>query len=255
MSCLPTSAVALAVALILLPAASAKAPDTEGLAEELSRLRGEVEELSARVEGEKESQRMRLRSLATQKADLEIELRREEVRLQQATKSLEEQKDRVAAAAEADAALKPALLAAIDTLRAAVRAGLPYRVSDRLAELDGLATRVRDDLLAPGRGVARLWSRVEDELRLTRESALDRQVVDLGGEKVLADVVHVGTVMIFFRTKDGRYGHAERAEDGWAWREVTSAVGKEDLQAFFESFDKRVRVGFFEVPNPLEGSP
>lgn len=227
------------------------APDVGALAEELAELRGAVEELSTGIQAAKEAQQMRLRSLGTQKADLEIELRREALRLEQLRGRLDEHRAQAEEAAEAEEALAPAVVRALSVLREAVSAGLPYRVPDRLGALDELETRLSDGVWTPGRAVARLWSSVEDELRITGDSALDRQVVRLDGDEILADVLRVGTVMIFFRAPEERYGYAEHSDSGWSWRQADAKADVERLRALFDSFDKRVREGLFEIPNPL----
>ena len=72
-----------ALSVLLIASAARASESTEGLAEELVRLRGEVEQLSAELEIKKEENRSRLRSLTQQRTDLELEIQRETLRLKQ----------------------------------------------------------------------------------------------------------------------------------------------------------------------------
>ncbi|MFB6373638.1 MAG: DUF3450 family protein, partial [Bradymonadaceae bacterium] len=100
---------------------------------------------------------------------------------------------------------------------------------------------------------SRLWQFVEDELRLSRENGMYSQVIELGGEEVLADVARVGMVSLYFKTEDGRVGVAERTDEGWRWQTIRKEKQKRRIEKLFESFKKNIRVGYFELPNGLGG--
>lgn len=226
------------------------------LAERLATLRGEVEELSEQIEAQKADTRGRLRSIASQKMDLEMQVQREELRVRQLRKAREEQLEEVEAGEEARAQLEPTIRASIDRVRASVERGLPFKVEERLAELDELERRLDEKVLPPERAGARLWQFVEDELRLTRESGLYRQTIKVGSEEMLADVARLGMVALYFKTNDGRVGHVRRAGAGeWEYVELTEEGQVEQIMALFDAFKKNIRVGYFELPNGLVDAP
>jgi hypothetical protein len=231
--------------------AHAEEPDFEALAAELARLRTEVESLSEQIEDKREDTRARIRTLAAQKSNLEAEAQREELRLEQLQQSLEKVQTRVREASQAQRELKPAFLAAADAVAAAVQAGLPFKTDSRTQDILQLRKDVEEDVVAPTTAVSRLWSRVEDEVRLGRENGLYQQIISLDGQEILADVARVGMVMLFFRTESGRYGKAERSGEGWRYVAITEPEEVKRLEAFFQSLERRVRVGFFELPNAL----
>ena len=228
------------------------AEDPAALAAELARLRQQVETLTTAIDAEKEGLKTELRALETQKTDLALQIQKEELRVRQLEHSLAERRRILQTGAEAGDALAPTVRDAIGRIREAVEAGLPFKRGERLADLETLRQQLDDGLVAPIDTVARLWERVEDELRLARETGLYQQVVDLGGEKVLADVAKVGMVMLFFRTKDGRYGHAVRDAKGqWSYRVLPDEADRKQVAAFFDALKKQIRVGFFELPGAL----
>jgi hypothetical protein len=230
--------------------------DDSTLAADLARLRGETEQLAAALETEKEEARMALRGLLAQKTELELELRREEVRLAQLRERAAERRERAAADVAARDALRPAVAAAVGELAAVVRAGLPFHPTERAAQLEQLGAHLEDGLLTPHQAVARLWDRVEDELRLTRESGLYRQVVPVDcppgrtcpEAEALVDVVRVGMVGLLFRAPDGRLGRADRTADGWGFPVFRDEADRARTAALFDAFGKQVRTGFFELP-------
>jgi hypothetical protein len=234
--------------VLLLLAPSARAQDAGKLAAELSRLRGEVETLSGELNVKKDDFKARMRSLASQKTELEMELQREVLRLKQLRESRARQKARVTRNEDRKQSLRPVLGEALDIVRAATREGLPFQIHDRLSDLDRLERQLKDGTLGTPTLLARLWGKVEDEFRLARENGLYRQVVPLGDAEVLAEVARVGMVMLFFTTRDGRVGRAVREGDTWSYRLYREDEDVQRVAALFDAFKKRIRVGFFELP-------
>ncbi len=249
----PLGATALLALLGILAAGAAevRAADGAALAGELARLRSEVEGLAEQLDAEREAQRARLRSLATRKADLEMELQREQMRLDQLRQARARQRTRVEQTEQRKEALRPAVLAAIAAVRRAVRAGLPFKVHERAAELDQLQRQLAQGALTTPTALTRLWGKIEDELRLARENGLYRQVIPIGHEEVLAEVARVGMVLLYFRTQDGRIGRALQTAEGWTYELLPSEDDQRRVLALFDAFKKRIRSGLFQLPVAL----
>ena len=104
------------------------------------------------------------------------------------------------------------------------------------------------------RALNRLWNLFEDEFRIARENGVFRQEIVVDGSSQLADVVRLGTMMMYFRTSDGRLGSVQREGTSWSYETVSGSAAKQ-IEALFASFEKQVRTGFFEVPNAIVGAP
>ena len=245
--------VALSVVLFLWggSTAPAYAADLEKMAAELARLRSEVEVLATDLDELKAEEKQRLQSLGQQKAGLEAEAQREELRLRQLQQEIGRVQESIKAAGMLESELKPAVLDAIRAVMGPVQAGLPFRVSERLADLQRLERDLQADELLPSAAASRLWSRVEDELRLARENGLYQQVVEVDGREVLADVARVGMVMMFFRTDDETFGRAVKKVGEWSFESYVDEAQRERVKKLFEALDKRIRIGFFALPNAL----
>lgn len=238
-----------AAALLLLALASrADAGDLSQQARQLAELRAEVEGLSTELGLEREELSARLRAMDAQRADLEVQVRREELRLQQLDEAADKQRQSLDADARTGEVLRPALAESFSAIGRTIDTGLPYRQAERRQALDDLQAQVDDRLLSPQAAAARLWAFVEDERRLARENALDRQVITLDGQERMVEVARLGMVAIFFRTEDGRVGWAEARDGAWTWTAAASAEDQARVLDLFDSLQKQIRVGWFDLP-------
>lgn len=237
-----------------LAALPAHADQVVDLAQQLARLRGEVEQLSTELGRKDNDGRDQLRSLSRQKADLKLELQKEQVRLQKVQLTISQKRQVIQAEKEGAELVRPVFQAALEDLRAWVRRSLPFRTGERLAELDKIDDQLKAGLLTPPRALSRLWTFVEDEFRLTRESGLYRQSVRVDGDEVLAEVIRVGMVMLFFKTGDGTTGFAVQEGTAWDYRRLETPEDRRLVLDLFESFKRQIRVGYFELPNALSAA-
>lgn len=235
-------------------APAVQAQDASELSRRLIALRGEVESLNAELELLREEQRTALQGLAQQKAALDNDLKRQQLAQQEARAKLDRIDTAQVEASAAGDALTPVLLAAIDALKSGVAAGLPFKTEERLAALEELRTKVGAAQLPPHRAANRLWAFVEDEFRITRETGLHQQTIRVGDEQLLADVAKVGSVMLLFRTDDGRVGAARRGNGGWTFEVAAAEADQQRIAALFDSLGKQIRQGYFELPAALAAS-
>ncbi len=245
-------------ACMLLSAASVavgqdSAQEAEALAERLVQLRSQVEELNQELEIVKEEHRAEMQGLAAQKAELEANRNRLETQVRQLEQTLEENRAAAAEAGVDNERLEPVLMEAIAGLRAQIEVALPFKRDERLAELDEIRVQLESDVIPANRAANRLWAFHEDEIRLTRENGIYNQTIELGGERLLADVAKLGTVMMFFRTSDLRYGQVKRQGADWQFVTIDDAAQIAAIEGLFDSLQKQIRQGFFELPNTLSG--
>ncbi|MCO4745728.1 MAG: DUF3450 family protein [Proteobacteria bacterium] len=235
------------LAALALPG-SAAAEDAAAFASQLADLRADVAALNEAIEAEKEGQRGRLRSLDAQKAELEAQIRREELRIRQLRSAVAEREALLADDVEGADTLVPVVLETLAGLRASVKSGLPFRVTERLDALAELERKTQDGTLRPQRAAARTWQFIEDELRLTRETSLDRQVIQLEGEDHLVEIARVGMIALYFRTDAGRVGRAIDGAEGWTFEPITDAATEARVLDVFDALTKQIRSGWFELP-------
>jgi hypothetical protein len=218
------------------------------LSERLISLRGEVEQLNSELELLREEQRTVLAGLNAQRAELRASADRQQLLARDAEAKRDAVLAEVASRGASGDALSPILLSAIDQLGNQVRGGLPFKVEERLAALDEMRLQINNGSLPPARAANRLWAFYEDELRLTRETGLHNQTVSLGSERVLAEVVKVGSMALYFRTPDGRYGQALRVGSGWQFVLAEGVDAQKQIAALFDAQRKQIKQGLFTLP-------
>jgi len=231
----------------------ANAEEHEGLASSLAKVRGDVEELQIQLDLAKENHRNQMSALASQLSDLGVEERRQKISIEKLQQSLEKiQQDSQKNSASSDA-LKPVLTELITQYRIYVRNGFPFKIDDRLSDIDKLDNQINNNLIDAKKAVNRMWAFIEDEIRLSKENGIYQQTIDLSGELVLADIAKLGTALMYFQTGDKRVGVASRAEGGdWQYIETTKNKEIEQIALLFDSLKKQIRQGYFELPNPLK---
>jgi len=236
----------------LLVAAPVYAEKFDDLAQSLIRLRGEVEELQSQLDMEKQDYKGKMDSLSSQMSDLSVENHRQKLALEkmdQAVKKLQEAKE---AKLSGEEVLLPVVLASLENLRQIVSNGLPFKISERIAELDSLRNQLESGNLDPKRAANRIWAFIEDEVRLTRENGVYSQSIALNGKNILADVAKLGSMFVYFQTSDNQVGMAQRKNGSWQFVELNESSDKQRINNLFDSLRKQIRQGYFELPNPLE---
>lgn len=241
----------LIVVSLVVVAYQAQAKSSGDLAAALARLRNEVETLSSQINEKKQLYREQLRSLSMRRSSLELNKQRVNLQLQQLLRKRKKRKKEIAATGQKEAGLTPTLLTAFTQVEAAIKAGLPFRLQGRLKALQELRNKLKGQTIRPRDAANRLWQFVEDELRLSRENGLYRQIIKLHGKDQLVDIARLGMVMMYFKTKDGRYGSAVYEQGKWRYVELKNKQKKEQVSALFVAMKQQIRVGFWTIPNRL----
>lgn len=239
-----------AVLVLLLLSLSAHADSIDNLSQQLIKLRGQVEDLNTELVFLREEHKQRLSYLRQQQSEAESALDRDRLAVEKMRNALSEVRNAAAAAGTESDSLKPFILTAITNLKTQVRGTLPFKTKERLADLDELESQIKKNVLTPPRAANKLWSFVEDEIRLTKENGLFRQSIMLEGHEVLADVARLGMMMMYFRTADERFGKVQ-FDGGWSYVVINDDAAVEQVAHLFESLEKQVRTGFFELPNAI----
>jgi len=226
----------------------------EALAEELVALRAEVQDLSETLDEERARHRDRMQRLARQEAELAGESERNRSRLRELEGDLAEYREQLERAGANDEELTPAVLAAADTLRQRIEAGLPFKRTERRKAVTEIAEDLRAGAIPPQDAVKKLWALAETELRMTRENSIHSQTIELAGEETLVDVARVGMVALYFRTRDGRFGAALPQGEGWTFSTYTDGARADQVEKLFTDLEKQIRTGHFTLPvaMPLE---
>jgi hypothetical protein len=228
------------------------ASSLENLAKSLARIRGEVETLQTQLDLEKEKHASKMSALNSQLADLSVEERRQKMSIEKLQHSIDKMTESAKKTEQSGENLKPVLLAVLNDYKRHIQTGFPFKMEDRNKAIEDLENNIVNQLVDPNKAANQAWSLIEDEIRLSKENGIYQQTIPLGGERILVDIAKLGTVFLFFQTRDGRVGMAKRAADGgWRFETVDNTGDAERIRNLFDSLKKQIRQGYFELPNPL----
>ena len=236
-------------ALLVMTATAQESQQT--LAERLVTLRGQVDELQSELDIRREEHKNRMVYLTSQLAELEASRDREALRVSQMRENLDAMREKVASGGVSSDELLPFTREQIAALKTHIAGGFPFKTVERLAELDDLDNQLANGVITAQRGINRLWAFIEDEIRISKENAIYSQSVLIDGNNVLVDVAKLGSVMMFFRTRDMEYGRAVYTPAGWRFEYLTSSNDQEQVAKLFDSLRKQIRQGYFELPAEL----
>lgn len=238
--------------LLLLTASMARGSSVENLAKALAKIRGEVETLQTQLDTEKEKHGSRMTALNSQLADLSVEERRQKLSIEKLQHSIEKMSTNTKQAEQSGESLRPVLIEIMTDYKRHIQTGFPFKMDDRIKAINDLENNIANKLVDPNKAVNQAWSLIEDEIRLSKENGIYQQTIPLDGEKTLVDIAKLGTVFLFFQTRDNRVGMAKRDTDnGWKFETVDDTSDVERITGLFDSLKKQIRQGYFELPNPL----
>lgn len=225
---------------------------SEDLVKKLMQLRSEVELLNTDIENERDDYKSTIKSLAMQKSDLEAQITRKETQLKEIRQAVQKLREEIEKHSSQNVDLKPTILDALAKLRTHIENSIPFKLKDRLKDLETIESQLTGDLITPQKALSKLWSSYEDAIRLTKENGLFKEVITLGDSSVLADIAKIGMVMIYFKTPDERVGKLEKRGDDWIYSESTDENSKIQILTLFDALQKQIRTGYFTLPNGLE---
>lgn len=223
----------------------------ENISKELVKIRQDIGQFHDQINFEKSRYNDQVRSYSNQQSDLEVKNSRAELNIKELERELnklrEENKEKRSAYDE----VTPVLQEAITELRNTVAESLPFKRQDRLDALDEIDHKLRTNLITPNKAANQLWAFVEDELVLGRSSGLYNESISVEGEEKLVKVLRIGKLSMFYRTQDNQYGLMQRVGGEWQQQSLDDEEAGGQLDRLFDSFNKNIRNGLFQVPNYL----
>lgn len=236
---------------IALPAFSAT-KGVEDLAKKVIELRREVEELNAQYEMRKQQVVEELKGLATQKTELSAGINEAELKEQQLLQKMVDIKKHLKQKSALGEDLNAVNNNILSFLREYIITSLPYQREQRNSSLQQLEEKVKTGEISPTTVTNLLWGLLADEKRLARETSLAKQNISLEGKELLAEVVKVGMVAMYFKIDEGKVGQVVQSGNEWKYKEFSQKWEQEKVLLLFDSIKKQIRNGFFELPLSLE---
>ena len=215
----------------------------------LADLRQEINLLNSQINREKITSSGSLSALVRKKAMLEEELEREKAAKNEALKEREKLKTKIDEKEKTETALKPMILEKITKMEQVVKAGLPFRIKERMTALESMKKKLESSLTGAFETASELYRFINDELSLSRETALVKIMIKESDSDtpVLVDAVRLGMAELYTR-RNGNFGMFEKSENGeWKFRKISDSEA-ESVKILFETMEKNISEGFFTLP-------
>ena len=213
-------------------------------------LRSDVESLYTQIDDNKEAYRSQMKSYALQISDNEAQINRQETSLKLTQQNIEKTEKKLEEMGSTTVDLKPVVNDALDALEKDIKAGIPFKVEERIAGLHQIKEDLKNGNISQEKALALTWASYDDTLRLTKEIGQFKQEITLDGKATIAKIAKVGSVMMFFATPDDRVGYVKQEGNNYSYV-VADGTQRDHIIDLFDSLQKQIRTGYFTLPNAL----
>jgi len=213
-------------------------------------LRSDVESLYTQIDDNKEAYRSQMKSYALQISDDEAQINRQETSLKLNQQNIEKTEQKLEEMGSTSVDLKPVVHEALDALEKEIKAGIPFKVEERIAGLQQIKDDLKNGNISQEKALALTWASYDDTLRLTKEIGQSKQEITLDGKATIAKIAKVGSVMMFFATPDDRVGYVKQEGDAYSYV-VADGSQRDQIIDLFDALQKQIRTGYFTLPNAL----
>jgi len=241
----------ISIALSLLLASTTLMSNTDNMAESLMKLRSQVETIDSQIDDEKDAYKASMKSLTSQKSELEATVSRQELKIKQINKELTNVKGSITKASKNSEGLKPLVMEAIDNLITYMKSSIPFKTNERIESVQQVKDQLNSSLITPQKALSIVYNSYADEIRMTKENGIFKQTIELNGKSKLVEVARIGTAMMFFKTPNDTVGYVTKDASNWSYKEELNKEKQIQILNIFDAFKKQIRTGFFTLPNAL----
>ena len=227
------------------------AANDDNMIKSIMELRSQVEALYTQIDDNKEAYRAQMKSYALQASDNEAQINRQETSLKLTQQNIEKTEKKLEVLGSATVDIKPVVTDALDALEQEIKAGIPFKVEERIAGLHQIKDDLKNGNISQEKALALTWASYDDALRLTKEIGQFKQEITLDGKATMAKIAKVGSVMMFFATPDDRIGYVKQEGDTYSYIVATDSIERDQIIDLFDALQKQIRTGYFTLPNAL----
>ena len=225
--------------------------DNENIVNSIMKLRADVEALYSKIDENKDVYKAEMKSTAMLSADNEAQINRQETALKLANSEIESIKEKLEKLSNKNDSIKPMLLTAIGNLKKIIAEGIPFKKELRLSDLEKLEKQLEAGDITEEKALSMIWASHDDVIRLTKEIGLFKQEIEVEGERKLAKIAKIGSIMVYFATPDEKVGYVVKEGTKYSYKVVTQKESVTKIVALFDALKKQIRTGYFPLPNAL----
>ncbi len=227
----------------------AKADPIQGLVEQITGMRAELEASNLEIEAITKEQQTQIDLWTQKKTELLAALHKEQLRRMQLTEKIKIRKNHVDQKNQANPKATHDFIAWISEAEAWVRRSIPFRTEQRIQILENLKARSQGGLESAESLAAELWQFYEQELKMGGDNEF--RIIDVQTENGVqkAQVVRLGLFAMVAATPDGHIRKAVRKNSQWSLEPV-SGYERDDFARMIKNMSAKKESGLFIVPSP-----
>ncbi|MBT8344325.1 MAG: DUF3450 domain-containing protein, partial [Sulfurovum sp.] len=188
--------------VIVISSSSVYAADDSEMIQSIMKLRADVESLYSQIDENKDNYKSQMKSYALQISDNETQINRQETSVKLTQQNIAKAERKLEEMGSATADIKPIVIDALDALEKEIKAGIPFKVEERVSALHQIKDDLKNGNISQEKALALTWASYDDALRLTKEIGQFKQEITLDGKATMAKIAKVGSLMMFFATPD-----------------------------------------------------
>jgi len=238
-------------AVLAISNSSVYALENSEMIKSIMELRSNVESLYTQIDDNKEAYRSQMKSYSLQISDNEAQINRQETSLKLTQQNIDETQKKLDEMGSATVDITPIVTEALDALEKEIKAGIPFKVEERIAALHQIKADLKNGNISQEKALALTWASYDDALRLTKEIGQFKQEIKLDGKATMAKIAKVGSLMMFFATPDDRVGYVKQDGKKYSYVVTTDKAERDQIIDLFDALQKQIRTGYFTLPNAL----
>jgi hypothetical protein len=238
----------LILVLILLSSSLAFAAPWEGLIQNLTQTRADLEGLSKETDSLQKEKQSELDQWQQRKTDLDSQVQREKLRELQLAEKVKRVDSRVRRENKADPAGQKKILVWIASLETWVQSSIPFQQNQRLQSLKNFKDRVNKGKESLEFILADLWQFMESEIKMAQTNEFIIMDISLDGAPKKAEVARLGVQSLFAITPDGKIYQAKKQSKEWTWISVNSSDEETSIQLLVKNLKSKNYSGYYFLP-------
>lgn len=240
--------VALSASLL---SSSLLANTNEELVNSIIKLRGDVENIYTQIKENKQRYNAKMKSLSMQITDSEAQINRKITSIKLSKNEFQKIQTKIKETSSGNSEIKPLVIDALNLLEKSIKDGIPFMVEKRIDSLHKIKSDLKNNLITNEKALALTWASYDDMIRVTKEIGIFKQQITIKGKKVLAKIAKIGSVAIYFNTPSDEVGYIVKNNDQYSYKLITDPKDIEKIVTLFDSLQKQIRTGYYELPNAL----
>jgi hypothetical protein len=227
---------------------SAHSAGWEGLIQNLTQTRADLEGLAKETESLQKEKQAELDQWQQRKIDLDTQVQREKLRELQLAEKTKRIDSRVRTQNKVDPAAQKKLLTWISGLETWVQSSIPFEHTQRLQNLKNFKDRVHKGNESLEFILADLWHFMESETKLAQTNEFIIMDITLDGVTKKAEVARLGVQSLFAITPDGKTLQAKRQKNEWSWVPVSASDEDTSIHLLVKNLKSKNFTGYYTLP-------